>query len=104
MNATLEGKRIAIVGGTTGLGLSAAQALVTRGAWVAVSGRSPESLERALSLLGERALGVVGMPPCPAARKRWSPSLSRPGEGWMGSITSLVGAGAPGGRTSPRID
>ncbi|MCB1242915.1 MAG: SDR family NAD(P)-dependent oxidoreductase [Verrucomicrobiales bacterium] len=60
MNATLEGKRIAIVGGTTGLGLSAAQALVTRGAWVAVSGRSPESLERALSLLGERALGVVG--------------------------------------------
>ncbi|MFM1560042.1 MAG: SDR family oxidoreductase [Roseibacillus sp.] len=46
-----------IVGGTTGLGLSAARALVTNGARVGICSRSPENVARALEELGENALG-----------------------------------------------
>ena len=46
-----------IVGGTTGLGLSAAQALVRNGARVGICSRSAESVTRALELLGENAVG-----------------------------------------------
>ena len=45
-----------IVGGTTGLGLSAARALVTNGARVGICSRSPENVARALEELGENAL------------------------------------------------
>lgn len=57
---SLAGKCIAIVGGTTGLGLSAARALVQRGAFVAVCGRSEESLTSALAELGGQAVGLAG--------------------------------------------
>ena len=50
---------VAIVGGTTGLGLSAARALVKSGCNVALLGRNAESLESALSELGESATGVA---------------------------------------------
>ena len=47
-----------IVGGTTGLGLSAAQALVANGARVGICSRSAESVSRALEGLGEQAVGI----------------------------------------------
>ena len=56
----LSGKSFAIVGGTTGLGLSAAKALVAAGATVAICGRSEESLEQALKDLGDAASGICG--------------------------------------------
>ncbi|MFP6900942.1 MAG: SDR family oxidoreductase [Opitutales bacterium] len=49
----------AIVGGTTGLGLSAARALVKTGWKVALLGRNADSLESALSELGESAVGIA---------------------------------------------
>lgn len=52
-----EASVVAIVGGTTGLGLSAARALVKTGWQVALLGRNPDSLESALSELGECAVG-----------------------------------------------
>lgn len=51
----LKGKSIVIIGGTTGLGLSAAKAFVREGAKVIVVGRNPESCLAAEVLLGERA-------------------------------------------------
>jgi NAD(P)-dependent dehydrogenase (short-subunit alcohol dehydrogenase family) len=48
----LPGKNIVIVGGTTGLGLSAAAAFVKNGARVVVTGRNPESCGKAEELLG----------------------------------------------------
>ncbi len=48
------------MGGTTGLGLSAARALVREGARVVVAGRSAGSLDRALEILGEPAAGLCG--------------------------------------------
>lgn len=48
----LENKTIVIIGGTTGLGLSAAKAFVVQGAKVVVVGRNPESCQEVQKLLG----------------------------------------------------
>ncbi len=56
----LAGKRVVIVGGTTGLGLSAALACRDAGARVVVVGRNPESANAAGRQLGEAARCVVG--------------------------------------------
>lgn len=56
-----RGKHIVIVGGTTGLGLSAARALVKAGAKIGICGRSESSLNSAISDLGEdNVIGMVG--------------------------------------------
>lgn len=49
-----------MVGGTTGLGLSAAQAFVAEGASVVVVGRNPDSTRNALDILGPQARAVTG--------------------------------------------
>ncbi len=54
-----EASVAAIVGGTTGLGLSAARALVQAGWKIALLGRNPDSLESALSELGPGAVGIA---------------------------------------------
>ena len=56
----VAGLNIVIVGGTTGLGLSAAKALVTQGARVVVCGRSQTSVDTALQTLGANARGFAG--------------------------------------------
>lgn len=57
---SFENRTIAIVGGTTGLGLSAAQALVKEGARVLVMGRNPANANEAAALLGARARVIAG--------------------------------------------
>ncbi len=56
----LDKKTIVIVGGTTGLGLSAARACVAAGARVVIVGRSAASLDLALGELGPSARGLLG--------------------------------------------
>ena len=51
---------IVVIGGTTGLGLSAAEAFIKAGAQVVVVGRKPDSLKTALHHLGDQADGVSG--------------------------------------------
>jgi len=51
-----EGKRVVITGGTSGIGLATAKALVDGGARVLVTGRSPASLEVARVELGPAAI------------------------------------------------
>ena len=60
MPSALDRKTIVVIGGTTGLGLSAARAFVREGANVLVVGRSSDSLAAALQLLGGSAVGLVG--------------------------------------------
>jgi NAD(P)-dependent dehydrogenase (short-subunit alcohol dehydrogenase family) len=50
---------VVIAGGTTGLGLSAAQRLVEQGARVAVFGRSQANVDQALAVLGDQAIGMA---------------------------------------------
>jgi NAD(P)-dependent dehydrogenase (short-subunit alcohol dehydrogenase family) len=56
----LEGKSLVIIGGTTGIGLSAARAFVENGARVVVVGRNRQNAKAAQELLGNSALSLAG--------------------------------------------
>ncbi|MBE2213461.1 MAG: SDR family oxidoreductase [Opitutaceae bacterium] len=61
MSASLQGKVIVVIGGTAGLGLSAARAfLAAEARGVVVVGRNVESLATALATLGRSATGLAG--------------------------------------------
>ncbi len=49
----LDGQRIVLIGGSSGIGLATAKAAVARGATVVIAGRSTERLERARRAIGE---------------------------------------------------
>lgn len=51
----LEQKVVVVIGGTTGIGLSAARAFLAEGARVVAVGRNPANAEAAQQLLGDRA-------------------------------------------------
>ena len=55
MSQALDNKTFVIIGGTTGLGLSAAKAFVGEGARVVVVGRNAESVAQAETELGQAA-------------------------------------------------
>ena len=59
MSKQLENKKIVIIGGTAGIGLSAAKAFVSEGAEVVVSGRTAETVGKAKSILGENAEAII---------------------------------------------
>jgi NAD(P)-dependent dehydrogenase (short-subunit alcohol dehydrogenase family) len=56
----LKDKKIVVIGGTTGLGLSAAQSFVAHGAQVVVVGRNPDSCQQAEALLGAAGRALEG--------------------------------------------
>jgi NAD(P)-dependent dehydrogenase (short-subunit alcohol dehydrogenase family) len=53
-----EGKKVVIIGGTSGMGLATAKMLLDGGARVLVTGRSKEGLESARKELGNEAIVV----------------------------------------------
>lgn len=55
----LEGKRIVVIGGTAGIGLSAALAFVSEGAKVVVTGRDALHVEEASSKLRENGVALL---------------------------------------------
>ena len=54
----LQDKKLVIIGGTTGLGLSAAKAFIKEGAKVIVTGRNIGSVEEAKVILGKNSGGI----------------------------------------------
>lgn len=60
MNGMLQGKSLVIVGGTAGIGFSAAKAFLAAGARVVIVGREQEKVDAAIQELGGRALGLAG--------------------------------------------
>ena len=56
----LANKKIVIIGGTTGLGFSAAKSFVKNGAKVVVVGRNPESCLSTEITLGENVRAIIG--------------------------------------------
>ena len=56
----LQNKNIVIIGGTTGLGFSAAKAFIANGANVVVVGRNEETVNEAKNSLGKNALAICG--------------------------------------------
>jgi NAD(P)-dependent dehydrogenase (short-subunit alcohol dehydrogenase family) len=59
-NRWLETKCIVIIGGTTGIGLSAARSFISHGARVVVVGRKSESVQSAAESLGNAASAQIG--------------------------------------------
>jgi NAD(P)-dependent dehydrogenase (short-subunit alcohol dehydrogenase family) len=57
---SLANRNIVVIGGTTGLGLSAARAFISCGANVVVVGRNAESAGEAKSHLGSKAQSMIG--------------------------------------------
>lgn len=55
----LAGKLTLITGGTSGIGLATAQEFIAESAQVAVTGRSPEALQQAQELLGDRGWAIA---------------------------------------------
>src|SRR6187549_2870159 len=55
----LENKSLVVMGGTSGLGLSAARAFLAAGARVVIVGRSAEKVEAAEKELGRNVIGFV---------------------------------------------
>lgn len=60
MTPWLENKNIVIMGGSSGIGLSAARAFVEQGAKVVVVGRTPQKVKDAVQLLGDQGRGYSG--------------------------------------------
>lgn len=56
----LEGKHALVTGGTSGIGLAAAQRFAAEGAHVFVTGRRQDALDRAVGAIGHGATGVRG--------------------------------------------
>lgn len=57
----IAGKRVLVTGGSSGIGLALAQALLAKGAKVAISGRRPDVLAQALQALGGTGAPVLGI-------------------------------------------
>ena len=60
MNQLLSNKTFVIIGGTTGIGLSAAKSFITEGANIIVVGIDSKSVDQAISKLGQSAEGFAG--------------------------------------------
>lgn len=70
MSDTLKDKVLVVIGGTTGLGLSAAQAFVAAGARVVALGKDAEGTAAAQEILGREALTLTADATDPAAAER----------------------------------
>lgn len=58
MNTQLKGKIALVTGGTTGIGLAAAQELAAQGAKVFITGRRQAELDAAVAAIGSAATGI----------------------------------------------
>ena len=67
---SLSGQNIILMGGTTGLGLSAAKKLVAAGARVVVTSRSQANVDAAVASLGSNARGFAADAATPEAAER----------------------------------
>lgn len=90
----LANKVIVIIGGTTGLGLSAAKAFVAEGAKVVVVGRNGESAARAEKELGAAGAVLVG----DATNPKTAPMAMRQAVGHFGGFHGLYHVAGGSGR------
>ncbi len=56
------GRRVLITGSTLGIGRAAAEAFLARGATIAINGRTPESVERAITEMGGDRQRLIAAP------------------------------------------
>jgi len=102
MKPDLTDKVALITGSSSGLGLAAAQALVRRGARVALSSRGGEKLERARQRLQDEGSEVIALP-CDIRDPRELEDLVSEVEIQLGPVDILVANGG-GPRVKPALE
>jgi 3-oxoacyl-[acyl-carrier protein] reductase len=98
MDLGLDGRVFVVTGGTKGLGRATADALVADGARVAVSSRSRESVDAAVSALGENARGVAADNADPATADQL---VQLALDTWGRLDGALISVGGPPGTDPP---
>lgn len=95
MDFGIRGKTAAIAAGTAGLGFATAQALVNEGVRIAICGRDETRLGKAISELGDNAIGVL----CDVSTAEGARSFVTSARHALGPIDILVinGGGPPAG-------
>ena len=102
MDLGLADRTYVVTGGTRGLGLATAEALVADGAHVVVSSRTQETVDAAVDRLGERATGVVADLADPETPRRLF-EAARERTGRLDGVLVSVG-GPPGGDVATITD
>ena len=102
MDLGLADRTYVVTGGTRGLGLATAEALVADGAHVVVSSRTQETVDAAVGRLGERATGVVADLADPETPRRLF-EAARERTGRLDGVLVSVG-GPPGGDVATITD
>jgi 3-oxoacyl-[acyl-carrier protein] reductase len=102
MDLGLSDRTYVVTGGSRGLGLATAQALVADGAHVVVSSRSPASVDAAVERLGGRAVGVAADLADPQTPRRLF-EAARERTGRLDGVLVSVG-GPPGGDVASITD
>jgi len=103
MDLGLTDRVYLVTGGTAGLGLATAQALVADGAKVVVSSRSQESVDAAVAQLGDGAIGVAADNADPATPDRLV-AAARETFGRLDGALLSVGGPAAGGVMDTSLD
>ena len=101
----LEGKRILITGGSSGIGLALAKAVLAKGANVVITGRRPDALVRAVQELrrtGSSIWWLAADVALPAGRERRSSRALARSAGSTSSSTTPVAFGPGVSKTRPR--
>lgn len=102
MNLGLCDRTYLVTGGTGGLGLATARALVTEDANVVISSRSQESVDAAVAELGDRAAGVAADNGDPATPARLVTAARNTFGSLDGALISV--GGPPGGSMADATD
>ncbi len=106
MDLGIDGKRAAVAGATSGLGLAAARSLATAGVHVAICGRDPQRLEAAVADLRADGGDVVGLQ-ADVSSTDGAAAFVRAAAAQLGGIDILVpnaGGPPPGGFEGPDLD
>ena len=81
---TLDGQRIVVIGGSSGMGLATARAAALEGAEVTIASSRQERVDAALGELPDGCVGTVldvrdeaGSPPCSSRRRLRSSGIHR---------------------------
>ena len=98
MDLGLEDRVYVVTGGTKGLGRATAESLVADGARVVVSSRSQESVDAAVSALGDNARGVAADNADPQTAERLVQTAI---DTWRRLDGALISVGGPPGTNPP---